>query len=132
MDKSLSDKANFQSLPEELQVKIFSYLPMKDTFSVCLVCKQWNTIIMNTESVWKKRCHTLPVSVQRRIMDDKAQGHNWKETFKMNYGKNGIKRMWEFGLFSNPASYDDLPQGMFSNMDPDSWGDVFQMELDRA
>ena len=81
MDKSLSDKANFQSLPEELQVKIFSYLPMKDTFSVCLVCKQWNTIIMNTESVWKMRCHTLPVSVQRRIMDDKAQGHNWKVKF---------------------------------------------------
>lgn len=50
----------------------------------------------------------------------------------MNNGKNGIKRMWQQGVFSNPASYDDLPQGMFSNMDVDSWGDLFQLELDRS
>ena len=49
----------------------------------------------------------------------------------MNYGQNGIKRMWELGLFSNPASYDDLPKGEYSCMDADSWGDVLQMELDR-
>ncbi|XP_078316328.1 F-box only protein 48-like [Crassostrea virginica] len=125
MDNSVfskSDKDNIQSFPDELRVKIFSYLPMKDTFSACLVCKQWNKFIMKTESMWKMRCHTLPVSVQMRIMDDKAQGHSWKETFKMNYGQNGIKRMWELGLFSNPASYDDLPKGEYSCMDADSWG----------
>nr|XP_022324428.1 F-box only protein 48-like [Crassostrea virginica] len=130
MDNSVfskSDKANIQSFSDELLVKIFSYLPMKDTFSVCLVCKQWNTIIMNTESVWKMRCHTL----QRRIMDDKAQCDSWKETFQKNYGQNRIKRMWELGLFSNPASYEDLPKGEYSCMDADSWGDVLQMELDR-
>lgn len=50
----------------------------------------------------------------------------------MNYGKNGIKRMWQQGVFSNPTSYDELPQGMYSNMDVDSWGDLFQLELDRS
>lgn len=87
---------------------------------------------MNNESVWKLRCYNLPEFLHKNFVNDRAQGHNWKEIFRMNYGKNGIKRMWQQGVFSNPASYDDLPQGMFSNMDVDSWGDLFQLELDRS
>lgn len=123
---------SIQSLPEELKTKIFLELPMKDIFSVCLVCKPWNYIVMSNESVWKLRCYNLPEFLHKSIVNDKAQGHNWKETFKMNYGKNGIKRMWQQGVFSNPTSYDELPQGMYSNMDVDSWGDLFQLELDRS
>ncbi|XP_062603631.1 F-box only protein 48-like [Saccostrea cucullata] len=123
--------ANFLDLPHELQALIFSYLPNKDIFSACLVCKQWNSVIMDTEFLWKVRCNTLQ-ELQPRVRDDKAKGHSWKETFKMNYGRNGVKRMWQLGFFSNPASYDDLPQGIFSNMDVDSWADIFQLELERS
>lgn len=126
------ETTSIQSLPEELKTKIFLELPIKDIFSVCLVCKQWNYIVMNNESVWKLRCYNLPEFLHKNFVNDRAQGHNWKEIFRMNYGKNGIKRMWQQGMFSNPASYDDLPQGMFSNMDVDSWGDLFQLELDRS
>lgn len=126
------ETTSIQRLPEELKTKIFLELPMKDIFSVCLVCKQWNYIVMNNESVWKLRCYNLPEFLHKNFVNDRAQGHNWKEIFRMNYGKNGIKRMWQQGVFSNPASYDDLPQGMFSNMDVDSWGDLFQLELDRS
>lgn len=161
------ETTSIQSLPEELKTKIFLELPIKDIFSVCLVCKQWNYIVMNNESVWKLRCYNLPEFLHKNFVNDRAQGHNWKvntgiliytmkfilvlvvwdnssniwcelstffsqEIFIMNYGKNGIKRMWQQGMFSNPASYDDLPQGMFSNMDVDSWGDLFQLELDRS
>ena len=98
MDNSVfskSDKDNIQSFPDELRVKIFSYLPMKDTFSACLVCKQWNKFIMKTESMWKMRCHTLPVSVQMRIMDDKAQGHSWKVQFISMFTLNYYRSVWK-------------------------------------
>lgn len=75
-----SDRAttSIQSLPEELKTKIFLELPMKDIFSVCLVCKQWNYIVMSNESVWKLRCYNLPEFLHKNIVNDKAQGHSWK------------------------------------------------------
>lgn len=37
---NLRETISIQSLPEELKTKIFLELPMKDIFSVCLVCKE--------------------------------------------------------------------------------------------
>lgn len=74
----LRETTSIQSLPEELKTKIFLELPMKDIFSVCLVCKQWNYIVMNNESVWKLRCFNLPEFLHKNFVNDRAQGHNWK------------------------------------------------------
>lgn len=74
----LRETTSIQSLPEELKTKIFLELPMKDIFSVCLVCKQWNYIVMNNESVWKLRCYNLPEFLHKNFVNDRAQGHNWK------------------------------------------------------
>lgn len=75
---NLRETTSIQSLPEELKTKIFLELPMKDIFSVCLVCKQWNYIVMNNESVWKLRCYNLPEFLHKNFVNDRAQGHNWK------------------------------------------------------
>lgn len=70
------ENPTFHSLPDELQAEIFSYLPMKEIFSVCLVCKRWNSLIMNADFMWKIRCKGL--ESHTRVENDRAKGHSWK------------------------------------------------------
>eukprot|EP00105_Crassostrea_gigas_P015757 XP_011432862.1 PREDICTED: F-box only protein 2-like [Crassostrea gigas] len=112
---------NIQDLPEELRIRIFSILPLKDIVSVCLVCKKWNSLA-NSESLWKIKCNSLPANVERERLNDDEKGCRWKEIYKRNSW-----RTFHPDMFRNPAAYDDLPQGMFGNMDVDSVADVLQL-----
>lgn len=112
---------NIQDLPEELRIRIFSILPLKDIVSVCLVCKKWNSLA-NSESLWKIKCNSLPANVEGERLNGDEKGCSWKETYKRNFW-----RTFHPDMFRNPAAYDDLPQGMFSNMDVDSLADVLQL-----
>lgn len=68
---------NIQDLPEELRIRIFSILPLKDIVSVCLVCKKWNSLA-NSESLWKIKCNSLPANVERERLNDDEKGCRWK------------------------------------------------------
>lgn len=46
----------------------------------------------------------------------------FQEIYKRNFW-----RTFHPDMFRNPAAYDDLPQGMLSNMDVDSVADVLQL-----
>lgn len=117
---------NIQDLPEELRIRIFSILPLKDIFSVCLVCKKWNSLA-NSESLWKIKCNSLPANVERERLNDDEKGCSWKEIYKRNFWRTFQPDKISPDMFRNPAAYDDLPQGMFSNMDVDSVADVLQL-----
>lgn len=68
---------NIQDLPEELRIRIFSILPLKDIVSVCLVCKKWNSLA-NSESLWKLKCNSLPADVEGERLNGDEKGCSWK------------------------------------------------------
>lgn len=74
--------ASIQSLPEDLQIKILSFLPLKDIVSVFLVCKEWNSLA-NSESFWKIKCNSLPADVERENLNDGEQGCRWKVSISL-------------------------------------------------
>lgn len=74
--------ASIQSLPEDLQIKMFSFLPLKDVVSVYLVCKEWNSLA-NSESLWKVKCNSLPADVERENLNDDEQGCRWKVSISL-------------------------------------------------
>lgn len=74
--------ASIQSLPEDLQIKILSFLPLKDIVSVCLVCKEWNSLA-NSESLRKIKCNSLPADVERENLNDGEQGCRWKVSISL-------------------------------------------------
>lgn len=123
-----ADRTNvdIQDLPEELRIRIFSILSLKDIVSVCLVCKKWNSLA-NSESLWKIKCNSLSANVEQESLNDDEQGCRWKEIYKRNFWRTFHPDMISPGMFRNPAAYDDLPQGMFSNMDVDSVADVLKL-----
>jgi hypothetical protein len=43
-------------LPPELTIEILEFLNIEDLDTCALVCKKWRDVIMNWDSVWKRRC----------------------------------------------------------------------------
>ena len=50
---SNAKKSVFNNLPNELTLKILSYLDLKDRFKAAQVCKRWNRIVYD-KSNWKE------------------------------------------------------------------------------
>lgn len=48
------------SLNTDVMIKIFSYIPGWELISLRFVCKEWNHIIVNTNSLWKVYCSRCP------------------------------------------------------------------------
>ncbi|KAK3596006.1 hypothetical protein CHS0354_032524 [Potamilus streckersoni] len=131
ISQSEFDYSRATHLPGEIWLDIFSHLDAISLFAACLTCKQWNTLISGSGSLWKEQCHKLK-DCKKYIKKDRKAGLHWKEVFRLNYSKIGLKRHWKEGRFSNPKSLTDLPERPFCHLDTDSWGEVFQWELDRT
>ncbi|KAL4238782.1 A Receptor for Ubiquitination Targets [Mactra antiquata] len=94
-------------------------------------CKHWYNIISYSESLWKLQCLNLD-STDLPGQLKQLSGQTWKEIFQQNYSINRIKNLWKQGTFSNPKSYKELPSQRFCKLDTDSWGQIFEWELDRS
>ena len=46
-------ESEWQSLPPELQLEIWSYLPTHDAFLIAAVCRQWRELSSNSNYLWK-------------------------------------------------------------------------------
>ncbi|CAG2250273.1 unnamed protein product [Mytilus edulis] len=118
-------------LPNEILLVIFSYCNVDSLNNSSLVCKRWNIVIGQSDILWKELCSSLH-ETRRLIQVDRELGRSWQETFKMNYKTNETKKKWKKGDFSNPKNYQELAPKPVCKMDDESWGEIFQMELDRC
>ncbi|XP_063418762.1 F-box only protein 48-like [Mytilus trossulus] len=118
-------------LPNEILLVIFSYCNVDSLNNSSLVCKRWNVVIGQSDILWKELCSSLH-ETRRLIQTDRELGRSWQESFKMNYNTNETKKKWKKGEFSNPKNYQALPTKLVCKMDDESWGEIFQMELDRC
>ncbi|KAL3874466.1 hypothetical protein ACJMK2_037475 [Sinanodonta woodiana] len=125
------DSCTVTHLPGDIWLDIFSQLDAISLHAACLTCKWWNKLISGSGTLWKEQCLKLK-DCTKYIKKDRKAGLHWKEVFQLNYSKIGVKRHWKEGRFSNPKSLTDLPERPFCHLDTDSWGEVFQWELDRT
>lgn len=68
---------NIQDFLEELRIRIFLILLLKDIVFVCLVCKKWNFLV-NSELLWKIKCNSFLVNVEWESLNDDEKGCRWK------------------------------------------------------
>lgn len=72
------------------------YHPLKDIVSVCLVCKEWNSLT-KSESLRKIKCNSLPADVERENLNDGEQGCRWKVSISLCIvNKCSVKFSWFF------------------------------------
>lgn len=117
--------------PTEVSSMIFSYLDVGSLLQASLVCKNWRNIVMNLEFVWKKKCLTLD---QISVNQDKEHGIPWKTIAILNYGRNGVKRRWLQGRYSNLnwKSPQEIPKDFLCKLDVDTWGRILDAEFSRT
>lgn len=118
-------------LPCETLLNVFSYLTARDLVACIGTCRKWCEAINSSESLWRSQCFTLNYSNQN-IQADRKAGLTWKEIFTKYYGVNGVKNLWKQGTYSNPKSYQELPDTLFCKLDTESWGQIFEWELERT
>ena len=97
---------DFNSLPPEMILAIFSFL---DTHSLCQAsqtCKDWYDFIYNSDLLWKGKCYSLN---QEDIKQDIESGLWWRSIFIRNYGTNLVKKRWLEGRYSQTKALDELP-----------------------
>ncbi|XP_043911940.1 F-box only protein 48 [Protopterus annectens] len=117
--------------PPEISLKIFSDLDIKSLCTAALVCKTWNYVINNSDSLWRKHCLIVRAICQKEVDDDRGTGYSWKVTLQRNYWKRGIKEGWLNGLYSNINSAAEMPENHIYPMDVDTWGEILEAELER-
>ncbi|XP_046364780.2 F-box only protein 48-like [Haliotis rufescens] len=132
IDAETIDEGPINWLPGDLILEIFSYLDAASLSAAGLACKTWASLIGQSETLWKtKTQQILDRDAQRYIIQSKSEGNSWKESFQMNYGSNLIRSKWKRGMFSQPKAMLDLPPKVLCPMTADTWGEIFQMELER-
>ncbi|RMX46426.1 hypothetical protein pdam_00000615 [Pocillopora damicornis] len=121
---------DFNSLPPEMILAIFSFL---DTHSLCQAsqtCKDWYDFIYNSDLLWKGKCYSLN---QEDIKQDIESGLWWRSIFIRNYGTNLIKKRWLEGRYSQTKALDELPSDInhLGPLSADTWGYILDMEVSR-
>ncbi|XP_041354580.1 F-box only protein 48-like [Gigantopelta aegis] len=123
---------HISALPSEVLLEVFASLDATSLCQACLTCKQWYNIISESQTLWKLQCLKITDDeVKSHLLKTRNVGQSWKEAFKKNYGKSYIKQKWKEGRFSKPTSFSDLPKRVICPMDASTWGEIFQMELER-
>ncbi|KAK7103524.1 hypothetical protein V1264_018405 [Littorina saxatilis] len=119
-------------VPEEIWLKVFSYLEPPDLYNSSRVCHHWSLLI-DKETLWKCQCLSVRDSqIKQQILSDKfKQQRCWKDAYRNNYGCRLIKRRWMEGHFSNVNTLKELPAKVFCSMDVNTWGEIFEHELNR-
>ncbi|XP_072162802.1 F-box only protein 48-like [Diadema setosum] len=117
-------------LPPEVCLQIFSAVDIQSLCKAAQTCKGWNDVIEKTDYLWKILCQQH-CEDWGDVMDDRASGYTWKETFQRNFAHQAIKRKWLRGDFSSFHSYRDLPSRVMCIMDVHTWGQILELELQR-
>ncbi|XP_042539023.1 F-box only protein 48 [Dipodomys spectabilis] len=129
-DKNKS-QINFDQLPLEVTLKIFSQLDIQSLCRASVTCREWNDTIQSSDSIWKPHCLSLRTVCQREIDDDLQSGYSWRVTLLRNYQKSKVKHEWLSGRYSNISSSFSLPETIMYPMDADTWGEILEAELER-
>ncbi|PIK52113.1 putative F-box only protein 11 isoform X1 [Apostichopus japonicus] len=111
--QGISSENNFlqHQVPDEILIKVFSYLLERDLCNVACVCKRFNTLA-NDLSLWKRLYQsvyemTLPLlrpapTKFKFVQPDKVESPNiWKESFKTLYNAIHVKPGYAAYVYAN-------------------------------
>ncbi|MEQ2178674.1 hypothetical protein GOODEAATRI_016582 [Goodea atripinnis] len=127
-----SSSQNFaETLPTEVSVRIFGELDAESLCRASRTCKLWHSIIDQSEHLWRQQCLLVRAICQREVDSDRSGGLSWKVTLVRNYTRSQVKTDWLTGRYSRVSSADELLSRKMVPLDPETWGEILQAELDR-
>jgi len=128
---------SFQILPIEIHLLIFSFLPLKDTVSVLMVCSQWSELkehlwkqiyykyyhpILNTEHLsfgipWSFICRTKSYNIGNNVIG--SVGY-WESVGERKEGRIVNEQIEGYGMYMIAGK--KYKEGMFKNGKLDGYG----------
>ncbi|XP_004710307.1 F-box only protein 48 [Echinops telfairi] len=126
-----NQKSYIECMPPEIMLHIFGWLDPQSLCTATMVCKRWNDIVKENESLWKQHCEAMKDVCQKEVDADIQNDYSWKATLWRNYRKHQVKRAWLSGRYSNIDSPSGLPGQSMCPMDAETWGEILEVELKR-
>ena len=117
-------------LPDEICVKIFSYLDVKSLCRSLQTCEKWRGFIDGCASLWRNQYKIYKTFVPSMPKRRNSNNH-WKSDLKKVYLMEQIIRKWSSGEFSCPKSFDALPGNHIQDLPVEVWGTILDNELSR-
>eukprot|EP00111_Clytia_hemisphaerica_P006061 TCONS_00017558-protein len=108
-----------RTLPDELFEKVLQEVEIEDFKTINTVCKSWKNFVEGDWALWKYHCKNLDQTI---VEKDAQKNTPWKDILKRNYGKNGVLRRWEEGLYSNMDCFVKQPDDFICELDLAMWG----------
>lgn len=119
-------------IPDEICLKIFSYLDVKSLCRSLQTCWKWRGFIEGSTSLWRAhyriyKCLVPSMPYKRRNSDS-----HWKTELQKLYQIYKLMRRWSAGEFSFPKSEDEaLPGSHIQELPAEVWGTILENELKR-
>ncbi|XP_013887525.1 F-box only protein 48 [Austrofundulus limnaeus] len=120
-----------ETLPTEMSERIFGELDTESLCSASQTCRLWNHIIEQSQQLWRQQCLLVRAVCHREVDRDRRDGFSWKVTLVRNYTRSCVKADWLRGRYSDVQSADQLLGRTMVPLDPETWGEILQAELDR-
>ena len=119
-------------LPNEICLKIFSFLDVKSLCRSQRTCSKWRGFLENYSSLWRAQYNLYKSFIVNVIPRKRANCEtNWKDELKKVYLIDGITKKWLAGDFSTPKSHDSLPGNHIQDLPTEVWGFILENELSR-
>ena len=119
-------------LPDEICVKIFSYLDVKSLCRSLQACWKWSGFIEGCTSLWRAQLSIYKSLVPAVPFTKRRNSNGYCKTeLQKLYLIDKLMRRWSSGEFSFPKSYDALPGNHIQNLPADVWGTILENELSR-
>jgi hypothetical protein len=71
-------------VPDEVWLHVFSFLEPVDLKNAACVCKDWNSLVGESETLWKSKCLRIPdVQLREEVLMEKqvTQDKRWIVSF---------------------------------------------------
>lgn len=68
---------NFELLPREISLQIFSLLDVQSLCRASVTCRSWNCTITKNDFLWEPHCLAIRAVCKREIDDDRKSGYSW-------------------------------------------------------
>ena len=118
-------------LPEELSLKIFSYLDVKSLCRSQGTCSKWYQFIEGCATIWRAQYKIYKSLVPSMPFKKRNSNSHWKSELQKVYQIEKFTQRWLAGEFSLAKSHDALPGNRIKKLPTEVWGTILEKELTR-
>ena len=118
-------------LPEEISLKIFSYLDVRSLCQSQETSSKWYGFIEGCTSLWRAHYRIFKSLVPSMPFKKRNSNGHWKRELQKVYQIEKFTQRWLAGEFSLAKSHDSLPGNCIKKLPTEVWGAILENELTR-